>query len=96
MTPSRDQLREALSAAAGAHHEYEQVALGGQHDAQWSGFYAAYVLGRLALLVSCSRCLRRPATDIDYPWAIAQRRPPGALAELFTWSGPEQDGTLPH
>ncbi len=24
MTPSRDQLREAVSAAAGAHHEYEQ------------------------------------------------------------------------
>ncbi len=54
MTPSRDQLREALSAAAGAHHEYEQVALGGQHDAQWSGFYAAYVLGRLGDFASPS------------------------------------------
>ena len=47
MTPSRDQLREALSAAGGAHHDYEQGALGGQRDAQWSGFYAAYALGRL-------------------------------------------------
>ncbi len=47
MTPSRERLREALSAAAGAHHDYEQGALGGQRDAQWSGFYAAYVLGRL-------------------------------------------------
>ncbi len=60
MTPSRDQLREALSAAAGAHHEYEQVALGGQHDAQWSGFYAAYVLGRLGDFASPS-ALRRSA-----------------------------------
>ena len=54
MTPSRDQLREALSAAAGAHHDYEQVALGGQRDAQWSGFYAAYVLGRLGDFASPS------------------------------------------
>ncbi len=58
MTPSRDQLREALSAAAGAHHEYEQVALGGQHDAQWSGFYAAYVLGRLGDFASPSALAR--------------------------------------
>ena len=54
MTPSREQLREALSAAAGAHHDYEQVALGGQHDAHWSGFYAAYVLGRLGDFASTS------------------------------------------
>ena len=58
MSPSRDQLREALSAAAGAHHEYEQVALGGQHDAQWSGFYAAYVLGRLGDFASPSALAR--------------------------------------
>ncbi len=54
MTPSRDQLREALSAAAGAHHDYEQFELGGQHDARWSGFYAAYVLGRLGDFASPS------------------------------------------
>ncbi len=54
MTPSCDQLREALSAAAGAHHDYEQVALGGQRDAHWSGFYAAYVLGRLGDFASPS------------------------------------------
>ncbi len=47
MTPSRAQLREALSAAGGAHHDYEQDALGGRRDAQWSGFYAAFALGRL-------------------------------------------------
>jgi hypothetical protein len=47
MTPSRDKLREALVAAGGAHHDYEQGTLGGQRDALWSGFYAAYVLGRL-------------------------------------------------
>ena len=47
MTPSHDQLRETLLAAGRVHHEYEQHALGGDRDAQWSGFYAAYVLGRL-------------------------------------------------
>ena len=54
MTPTCDQLREALSAAAAAHHDYEQSALGGQHDAQWPGFYAAYVLGRLGDFASPS------------------------------------------
>ena len=47
MTPSPEQLREALAAAGKAHHDYEQNALGGQRDAQWPGFYAAYVLGRV-------------------------------------------------
>jgi hypothetical protein len=30
-----------------AHHDYEQNALGGERDAQWPGFYAAYVLVRV-------------------------------------------------
>lgn len=47
MTPSQEQLREALSAAGQAHHDYEQNSLGGERDAQWPGFYAAYVLGRV-------------------------------------------------
>ena len=44
---SRAALVEALDAAANAHHDYEAVTLRGVRDAQWSGFYAAYVLGRL-------------------------------------------------
>ena len=45
--PSKTDLKAALSAAASAHHDYETVYLKGVHDAQWPGFYAAYVLGRL-------------------------------------------------
>ncbi len=45
--PSRDNLTKALGHAGSAHHEYEQVTLGGKRDEQWSGFYAAYVLGRV-------------------------------------------------
>ena len=45
--PAAEQLREALAAAGGAHHEYESNYLGGVRDEQWIGWYAAYVLGRL-------------------------------------------------
>ena len=45
--PSQDDLTRALSNAGTAHHEYEQVALGGNRDEQWSAFYAAYALGRI-------------------------------------------------
>ena len=43
---SQDDLARALAAAAESHHDYEQVTLRGARDEQWSGFYAAYVLGR--------------------------------------------------
>ena len=46
-TPSRDELEKSLAAAAAAHHDYEQRVLNGVRDAQWPGFYAAYVLGRV-------------------------------------------------
>ena len=46
-SPSQDDLEKALSDAGSAHHDYEQVTLMGRRDEQWSGFYAAYVLGRL-------------------------------------------------
>lgn len=46
-TPSRDELERALSAAVAAHHDYEHNVLKGIRDAPWSGFYAAYTLGRL-------------------------------------------------
>ena len=45
--PSKDDLLRALGDAGSAHHEYEQVTLGGKRDEQWSGFYAAYTLGRV-------------------------------------------------
>ena len=45
--PSEQQLREALSSAATAHHDYQSNFLGGSRDQQWAGWYSAYVLGRL-------------------------------------------------
>lgn len=44
--PSRTTLAEALVAAAAAHRDYERTALRGG-DPMWSGFHAAFVLGRL-------------------------------------------------
>lgn len=45
-TPTTEQqLRDALSAAGGAHHDYETNFLRGTRDEQWAGWYAAYVLG---------------------------------------------------
>ncbi len=45
--PSTDDLRTALAAAGAAHHEFEQNYLQGIRDEQWSGWYAAFVIGRL-------------------------------------------------
>jgi hypothetical protein len=45
--PSKEDLAKALGDAGFAHHEYEQVTLGGKRDEQWPGFYAAYTLGRV-------------------------------------------------
>jgi hypothetical protein len=50
--PSREQIVVALQAAGTAHHEFEVNALQGRHDEQWSGWYAAYVLGRLGDFVA--------------------------------------------
>ncbi len=44
---SQEDLAQALAAAGVSHHDYEQVSLDGARDEQWSGFYAAYALGRL-------------------------------------------------
>jgi hypothetical protein len=52
--PSDSALAEALSAAGAAHHEYEQTALKGLRDELWSGFYAAFVLGRLGDFTAAS------------------------------------------
>ena len=50
--PSRDDIVEALRAAAAAHHDYETNALQGGPDEHWPGWYAAYVLGRLGDVVT--------------------------------------------
>jgi len=44
--PTRTQLIAALDRAGELHHAYEKTHLGGSRDEHWSGFYAAYVLGR--------------------------------------------------
>ena len=45
--PSLNALATALEAAGAAHHDYEDTVLRGIRDEGWSGFYAAFVLGRL-------------------------------------------------
>ena len=45
--PNLDELEKALTEAGLAHHEYEVIKLNGVRDEMWSGFYSAYVLGKL-------------------------------------------------
>ena len=52
--PSPDELAKALADAGSAHHDYEQVILGGVRDELWPGFFAAYALGRLGNFVAPS------------------------------------------
>ena len=70
--PSSEALRQALADAGAAHHDYEQVVLEGKPDAQWPGFYAAYVLGRVGDFAPPSelnRWLENAPSDDD--WAAA-------------------------
>ena len=70
--PSQDDLAKALGDAGSAHHEYEQVILGGKRDEQWPGFYAAYTLGRIGDFAAPSELTQwledAPTGEI---WAIA-------------------------
>jgi hypothetical protein len=70
--PSQDELAQALAGAGVAHHDYEQVSLGGKRDERWTGFYAAYALGRLGDFVEPSTLSswleESPAGD---PWATS-------------------------
>ena len=71
-TVSRDALIEALDAAAKAHHDYETVTLEGVRDDQWSGFYAAYVLGRVSDVLTSSELARvLEAVDAADDWSGA-------------------------
>ena len=51
---TRTSLHDALSAAGEGHHDYEINILKGKRDENWSGWYAAYVLGRLGNFISPS------------------------------------------
>jgi len=70
--PSATELSKALADAGSAHHDYEQTMLGGVRDEQWSGFYAAYVLGRLGNFATPSALSRWLEEAPDEPeWATA-------------------------
>ncbi len=57
-TPTEQQLRDTLSAAGSAHHDYEANFLNGARDEQWPGWYSAYVLGRLGDFTTPTRLAR--------------------------------------
>jgi prolipoprotein diacylglyceryltransferase len=61
----------ALEAAAAAHHEYEEMALGGERDELWAGFYAAYVLGRLGNFMTPTALARVLEAVEGDPWPEA-------------------------
>ena len=65
--PSKAQLAGALDAAGSAHHDYQVSILDGVNDAQWAGFYAAYVLGRVGDFATPSDLTRwlQSAPDSD-------------------------------
>lgn len=71
--PSLDRsgLIAALEDAGRAHHEYEQMALGGERDELWAGFYAAYVLGRLGDFMTPTALARVLEAVEGDPWPEA-------------------------
>ena len=52
--PTIEQLENALQMAENLHNEYELVYRDGQFNETWSGFYAAYILGKLGEFVKPS------------------------------------------
>ena len=54
-SPSKAALERALRDASESHHNYEENVLDGVRDENWSGWYAAYVLGRLGDFTSPSK-----------------------------------------
>lgn len=70
---TNEELADTLRAAGSAHHEYETVALGGERDEQWPGWYAAFVLGAhrgLTTPSELSRLLADAPTDAS-DWATS-------------------------
>jgi uncharacterized protein len=88
--PFDSDLAQVLSAAASAHHEYEQTALNGARDQLWAGFYAAYVLGRLGDFTAAST-LAGLLEEVDAPstWSAA------AAAHVTTTLSAQSDTTAP-
>jgi hypothetical protein len=67
--PTEQQLKETLSAAGNAHHEYETNFLNGVRDEQWAGWYSAYVLGRLGEFATptlLTRWLEKVSSEGDW------------------------------
>ena len=74
--PTEQQLKDTLSAAGSAHHDYEANFLSGARDEQWAGFYSAYVLGRLGDFTTptlLTRSLKAVSGDGDWPQNAAIR-----------------------
>lgn len=72
--PAQQDLASALSTAATAHHDYELHFLGGDRDVHWSGWYAAYALGRLgdfATPTALARLLETSPADGDWAESAA-------------------------
>lgn len=67
----RVELVAALESAGRAHHEFEAEALGGERDELWSGFYAAYVLGRVGDFIAPSVLASLLESVDGEPWAEA-------------------------
>lgn len=66
---SKAALEQALRDASTSHHNYEEDVLDGVRDEYWSGWYAAYVLGRLGDFTSpseLSRLLESVSGDGDW------------------------------
>jgi hypothetical protein len=70
--PSPAALAEALEDATAAHADYESTALKGIVDDRWSGFCAAFVVGRLGEFTPAGR-LAALLEEVDAPgdWPAA-------------------------
>jgi hypothetical protein len=64
--PSPAALTEALEEAAAAHDDYESTALKGMVDDRWSGFCAAFLIGRLGEFTPAGR-LALLLEEVDAP-----------------------------
>ncbi|MFO7730905.1 MAG: hypothetical protein R6V86_09085 [Spirochaetia bacterium] len=79
--PTNAQLVTALQQAAKLHHSYEQVYLSGKRDSLWSGFYAAYILGRCGSFLPAERVAEElDKVPADSEWSISAAK---ALLEVL-------------
>jgi len=52
------EIKEVLKEAGRVHHDYEENILGGEFDKNWSGWYAAFIIGRLPGIGSPTKLTR--------------------------------------